>query len=268
MKKFLLSLFSIMCVMNAHASNRADTAQTTLTQIIAVETEDQAKKKVNENLNATWGKNTFLNISYNKTKFSSDEFPSTAGRFPNEFKNELGAGLQWGHTFNFHRNPIGSVLFIGLDYTWMDVNFNKYKASAEPELYTPGEQVRNLPWHHEKMTLGYGMSLGPSLTLYPFTSATNGSEKIRLQLYYHVGYGVEGTMIKGVATKDGIEKKYAFGHGLFMSYGANLTWNFVGVGFEFRNDGNLKYKAVDDEFNTGKMKAKEKTSRLYLQFRF
>lgn len=269
MKKILLLLIAVVCFTGAQAVESSDTTRNTLNKVIVRETESQRKSERNDNLNATWRKTIFFNISYNKTKFSSEAFPSTIGPFSAEYDNDLGVGLQWGKTFNFHRNPIGSVMFVGLDWTWLDLNLNKYKKAVIPAAYTEGEQVRNLPWHNEKMTLGYGMSLGPSLTFYPFTAAGNsGADKVRLQLYFHVGYGLEGVLIKDVPDKNETENKFAVGHGLFMGYGANLTWNFIGVGFEMRNDNNLKFEATEDAFDTGKMKAKEKTTRFYLQFRF
>lgn len=269
MKKLLLAVLTVTCAFGAYAVESSDTL-TTLNQIIAMETKSKSHYDQSSSLNAIWGKTTFLNISYNKTKFSSDEFPSTATRFADEYENDLGVGLQWGHTFNLHKKPIGSVMFFGLDFTWMDLNYNKYKAKTLSEgIFTTGEQVHNLPWHNEKMTLSYGMSLGPSLTFYPFTPLhKSGGNKVRLHVYLHVGYGAEGTIIKDVTLGDETKNKYAYGHGLFLGYGASLSWDFIGVGYEFRNDDNLKYKAVDSEFDTGTMKAKEKTSRLYLQFRF
>ena len=204
------------------------------------------------------------------TKLSSKEFPSTSGGFENEFDNKLGVGLQWGRTFNFHKRPLGNVLFIGLDYTWMDLNYNSYDESTAPAQYTRGEQVLNMPWHNKKTSFDYGMSLGPSLTLYPFTSVnSSGAQKIRLQLYFHVGYEIGGTIINDVVNKSGDKKSQTtWGHGLFTSFGANLSWSFIGVGYEMRNAGSLNYNYVDDEFDTGKLKLKQQINRLYLQFRF
>ena len=63
-------------------------------------------------------------------------------------------------------------------------------------------------------------------------------------------------------------KEFELGHGLFTSFGGSLTWNFVGIGFDVRNDGSLKYMATNKTFDTGKMKAKQKTTRFFIQFRF
>lgn len=282
MKKILLSVIAVTCCFAGHAmesnvlplnTSAGDdtTSVMTLEQIIAQESKSKQEKEYAENLYNTWSKNTFLNLIYNTShKMKSDEFPSTIGVFSNEFKCKWGVGLEWGHTFNFHRRPVGSVLFFGLDYTWMDLNFNMFEEDPVPAKYTSGLDVHNLPWHNKKMTIGYGMSVGPSLTFYPFTSIQNSNaNRLRLQLYFHVGYGVQAAIVKE-AIVDGSDKNngYGIGHGLYTSFGANMSWDFVGVGFEVRNDNNIKYKVTDKSYDTGTMKMKEETGRLYLQFRF
>ena len=274
MKIIFISLIALIGILTASAAQSSDTTTTvtSLDDIIAMETQSQMKNSIAMRLQDQWSKSTFLNIGYNMTKLSSKEFPATATRLANEFDNKLGLGIQWGHTFNFHKYPLGSVLFIGLDFTWLDFNFNQYKKCDAPVGFDLGEQVLNLPWHNEKMSLNYGMSVGPSLTLYPFTSLQNsGTDKIRLQLYFHVGYDVAYYQIKDVPEKGNNQetsKKSAWGHGLYTSFGGNITWDFIGVGIESRNDGGINCKPVDDLYNTGKFKIKEKTTRLYLQFRF
>ena len=290
MKKILFSMIAVACAMTAmatqsdgsvsfsSASTSGDTTDVmTLEQIIAQESKSKYVNDYTEILRSMWGKNTFLNLIYNCShKMSSKEFPSTTGSFEHEYESDWGVGVEWGHTFNFHRKPIGSVLFIGLDYTWMDLNINMFKRETPPSEYIEVAEgvggVHNMPWHNKKLMLGYGMSLGPSLTVYPFSTTHNtNASKIRLQLYFHVGYGIEGAIINKAIKKtdaDGLKNGCAFGHGLYTSYGANLTWDFIGIGFEFRNDNKLKYKVTDDSYDTGSLNMKEKTSRLYLQFRF
>ena len=241
MKKVLFLILAITGAITSYAQDAVPVADDTtrvlsLNEIIAMETQSKADYDTNTRLRNIWGHDTYLNISYNKTKLSSDEFPSSKGVFSSEYDNDLGVGLQWGHSYSFHKKPIGSVLFIGLDFTWMDINFNKYKAAAVDTVkYQSNGRIMSMPWHNEKMTLGYAMSIGPSLTLYPFTPLhSKGADKIRLH----------------------------------TAFGGSLTWDHIGLGYEIRNDGNLTYQNIDSEYDTGKMKAKEKTSRLYLQFRF
>ncbi len=267
MKKFLFSLFTLACVMTSFAMESGDTTRvTTLNDIIAQESKSKTDVKYDQHMRKIWGKTTYFNVSYNKTKLSSDEFPigGPKGGF-NEFSNNLGVGIQWGQTFNFHKKALGNVLFIGFDYTWMDLNFNQYKqADPTPGFNTTEYEIRPMPWHNKKMSLDYGMAVGPSLTLYPFTPMhKNAADNIRLQAYFHVGYKAEGFLVKVDNSN-----KLAWGHGLYTAFGGNLTFNTIGIGFEARNDNSINVKHVNKEFGTKKMKFKEKITRFYIQFRF
>lgn len=237
-------------------------AQTTVTQM-------EARNKM---LNKTWERRTFFNISLNSTKLSSKEFPSALAPFEAEYKADLSLGIQNGRSFDFHKKPLGNVVFLGLDFTWLDFNFSNYDAAAEvPAAFAQSAKNDIMPWHNKKMSFSYGMSLGPSITLYPFTSLNSeAANKVRLNLYFHVGYSVMATIIKDI-TKGGDSKpksEVAFGHGLFTSFGASLTWNFVGIGYEIRNDNSIKMKHVSDDYGKETMKFKQKMPRFYIQFRF
>lgn len=240
-------------------------------EITSQQTKAQIEAKRQNDLHKIMQKNTFLNIGLDWTKMSSEEFPAAAGAFAYEHKNKLGLGLQWGRTFNFHSKPLADILFLGLDFTWLDFNFNKYNEDPVPAKYSDGNSEEHcMPWHKEKTTFDYGMSLGPSVTLYPLVGVKKkGTDNIRMQLYFHVGYGLEAAIIKdGVIENEKTKDGHALGHGLFTSIGANLTWDFIGIGYEFRNDGKLSYKVREDDYDNGSINIKEKTGRLYLQFRF
>lgn len=291
MKKnlFIFLMMSCAMTMSAFESDVASAGvaddETTL-DIIKKKTKDRNANENVANLLNIWGKTKYLNISLNNTTLSSDELPSCNGPISNKFKRDLGLGLQMGKTFNFNKQPIGSVLFLGLDYTWLDFNYNSYKATVWNPSETPTSDIDQtlpaddfvvydnngcyMPWHNKKMTFDYGMSLGPSITLYPFTTLGNSaSSKIRLNLFFHIGYGIGLSMIKDVVgRKNTSSTEKAFGHGLFTSFGGSLTWDFVGIGFDVRNDSNLKYKHINNDFNNGTIKFKQKTTRIYLQFRF
>lgn len=280
MKKLLFPLFALACVFSSFAMESNDTTKrvTTLNDIIAQESKSKTDVKYDQHLRKVWSHNTFFNISYNKTEISSDEFPATNQKFHNEFKNKMGVGLQWGQTFNFHKKALGNVVFFGLDYVWMDLNFNQYNQDSVPILPDGSEwkndasiYLKNMPWHDEKMSLDYGMSIGPSLTFYPFTPFhKNAADHVRLQGYFHLGYKAEGFIIKSLKENSKDNKKESllnWGHGMYTAFGCNLTFNTVGIGFDVRND-NINVKSVKKEYGTDKLKLKEKTTRLYIQFRF
>lgn len=271
MKKLLFSLFTLACVLTGNAMESGDTVRvTTLNDIIAQESKNSTDVAYDQHLRKIWGKTNYFNISYDKTTLSSDELPlggATLGS--NEFKNKFGMGIQWGKTFKLHKKPLGNLLFFGIDFTWMDVNFNQYDKADK---ITPGYSddtsfaIKTMPWHNKKTTLDYGISVGPSFTLYPFTPLhSNATDNIRFHGYFHLGYKGEAFFIKEVG--DGTQ--HAWGHGLFTAFGASLTFNAIGLGVEMRNDNNINVKHVDKkEFGDQKMKFKEKITRIYLQFRF
>jgi len=223
-----------------------------------------------------WSKRVFLNISKNSTTLKSSEYPTTSGMgnvYGAKFENETGVGLQWGQTFDFHKKALGGVVFLGIDYTWIDFNYSSFDSTDNPYYeFTDGkEDVYNLPWHNKKQIFDYGMSVGPSLTLYPFTAIhKNGTDHIRLQFYWHIGYGGALGIIKKVGDDpDDLESKTIFGHGLFSSFGFNLSWKFIGFGYESRRGNKYKFQAFDEEFKTeDPVSNKFNTNRLYLQFRF
>jgi len=268
MKKLLFSLFTLASILTGNAMESGDTTRvTTLNDIIAQESKSKTDVKYDQHLRNVWSKNTFFNISFNKTELSSKQFPTAQSEngFSNSFKCDLGVGLQWGQTFNFHKKALGNVVFIGLDYIWMDMNFNQYKQKDQPKEYVNTPYTTLMPWHNKKMTLDYGMSIGPSLTLYPFTPLRkSASDNIRLQGYFHVGYKAAAYMIKDLENKN----QFAWGHGLYTAFGGNITFNAIGFGIDVRNDNNINVKHVKNDFGSKKMKFKEKTTRFYIQFRF
>ena len=278
MKHLLFFILSLSCAMTVGAvDSEGVSTQQSQQQVSlgAIKVEKGVEADSIRRLKEIWGKRTFFNISYNSTEMSSMEFPSGAEPFYGKYKKDFGVGIQMGQTFNFHKNPLGSVLFIGLDYTWIDLNFNSYKDSPRPDEFPTVEEhmaMKNplpLPWHQSKMQFDYGMSLGPALTFYPLISLhKEAAQKLRLHLYFHVGYCVAGTLIDMKDYKKDTTKDFVFGHGLFTSFGASLTWNFVGIGFDVRNDGSVNYKPTHKVYDTGKMKVKQKSPRVYLQFRF
>ena len=283
MKKTALFLFCLNLTIQGMAQDNVKTAKAdttvipSLSEIIETESKLSSKKANEDHYRKVWNKTKFFNISYNNTKLSSEEFPTADGVYSNEFKNNFGVGIHTGNTYNFHKNPIGSVLFIGLDYLPLDLNFNMYDAVETPASFQPStETPRPLPWHNKKMTLDYSMSLGPALTLYPFTPIGNtDTDKIRLHLYFRVGYSVGAAMISDVEEidrynrkKDETSNEFAWGNGLYTSFGFNLTWNFIGFGFESRKCNKFTFRPIGDSYKTGDFDTEWSVNRLYIQFRY
>lgn len=289
MKRTFLAIMAIAATTTCFAENVGSTnlpddstKVMTLDDIVSMETDVQQKKTKAKNSMKTWSKTSFFNISKNIERFSSNEFPTTkemgmTGRYSARYKNNFGIGLQSGHTFNFHKRPIGDVAFIGLDYTWLDLNYSHYEAEKnKPLKYAPGNNSPyNLPWYNEKLVFNYGMSLGPSITLYPFTPlGINATSKIRLQAYWHFGASGEAIILKDI--QNALPKKmnnskntaYSLGYDVFHSIGFNFTWDFVGIGYELRQTYTSAHYPQADDFDKSTIEFSQQFNRVYLQFRF
>ena len=135
-----------------------------------------------------WSHRTYLNISSIKSKLTpQDKIPTGMGGVVGEFKSDWGASLTWGHSYPLHKHPIANVAQINIDYNWMDLNVNHYKIEGDGVgVYDSSKKFNGnpntpatepfsksdmyyTPWNLEKYELNYGMSIGPSLTLAPFT---------------------------------------------------------------------------------------------------
>lgn len=277
MKKLFLILASLFLFSNAFAQFDDQSETRSLDDII----NDQSKVtlvNVNDShYRKVWSRCTFFNINYLNTNLSAENVPlnATGDKTSADYNQKFGAGITWGCSYRFHRKPIGRILFFGLDYVWTDFNFNKYEETTQPDGFDLGTiSTYNLPWHNKKTTIDYGMSLGPSITLYPFTHLNKRAlDHIRLQAYYRVGYNVKLAMIgdlekeipkNNLGSFDGT----AWGHGLYTEWGANFSWNFMGVGFAKRTDKGFGMKSTTNTFEKTPVTFDQNTTRLYVQFRF
>ena len=149
-----------------------------------------------------------------------------------------------------------------------------------------GTQYYYTPWNLEKYELNYGMALGPSLTMAPFTMLNaKGLHYVKLNVYYHIGYHASMLMMlkndladknredadadnyKSTDHEKANTLKLDWGHGLISSFGFNVTWKFIGIGYEHRS-GSVRYQSVaTSDYGSERYKFKTSTSRVYLQFR-
>ena len=201
--------------------------------------------------------------------------------------------INYGRSYRLHKQPISNFLQFCIDFTGIDLNANHFKSVGEKPLYDSRQRVVNgvndyhyyTPWNLEKYEFNYGMSLGPSITIAPFTSVSQKNmHYLKLQFYYHIGYHVsflympndkDADMNDAVQTD--IDYKYKqemgdnfkmdWGHGLINSFGLNISWKFIGVGYEYRT-AKVKYKATNTgQFGDDKYEFSNSTSRIYLQLR-
>lgn len=266
---------------------------TTIQDIIKVQQQVTNRNVTEQHFADVWGRRGYFNFSYNTTKLSpKGNYPNGLDNgFVGELKSNWGASIQYGRSYRLHKKPIGNVALFNIDYTGIDLNVNhfeaigngtyKYNSSIKQTIKEDGKdnEYYNLPWNMEKYEVNYGMTLGPSLTLAPFNLLSgNGLHYIKFNVFYHIGYNI--SMIYSPNDKKLDENqsgedfqamesnlKMAWGHGMMQSFGFNISWKAIGIGFEHRSS-TIKYKAMNTkDFGKNEYEFSSATNRISLQIR-
>lgn len=295
--KALITAIAMMLACSLSAQNynldeQEDTTDiTTLADIIAIQTEVTTQRGSAAHYQKVWGRKKYFNLNYS----SSSKMAAGAGDIKGtsqklDLEKDLSVGLQLGKTINFHKKAIGGIAMIGLNYTYIDLNFNQYKEQdapkdwvkgvyMEPYYYQKGDtEYANLPFFNKTSELDYGMDLGPTLTLFPFTPLHNKyTDEIRLQVYLQWGYHVMGMLIDKVPNAEDVtvtedtrtNTQIAWGHGMSTTFGFNIGWKGIGIGYETRKATFDNIVPISKEFDTGnKSKFKQTLGRVYLQIKY
>ena len=270
---------------NEEAVEEPDYSSTSLEEIISIQQKLTDSNAQQRHFQSVWSRKGFFNISFNSVSLNSKKALSTGLESNIEsFKSNWGVGIQYGRNYSLLKNPIINMLMVNLDYCPLDLNISHFKRGSGNYLYnselTVGEDKFYLPWTVEKFQYDYGMSLGPSLTIAPFTKL-NISELhfLKFNVYYHIGYHISLLQFK---TKDNEDAnttnsknknnmsealKLNFGHGLTNCIGFNVSWKAIGIGYEMRW-ASLQYQSLDKEnFGSDKYKFSTPTSRVFLEIR-
>lgn len=239
---------------------------------------------------SVWSRKGYFNISYNNSKLEPQKQYLAAyidGKYQNieTMESDWGVGIQYGRNYNLLKKPIANIVMINLDYTPLDFNVNHYKGGDAKILYDSNDKNDNeknyLPWNVEKFEFNYGMNLGPSITLAPFTKINKcpGLHFLKFNVYYHIGYHVsllhfnpkkeqDGAPNQSYSNIfDGATSKLCIGYGLTNAVGFNVSWKSIGIGYETRW-ASLNYQSLDSStFGKEKYKFKSPTNRVYIEFR-
>ena len=250
-----------------------------------------------------WSRKSYFNPGWVSSKLASRNpvFLANGKSADLSFKSKWGAQIELGHSYSLHRGTIANMVQINLDYTFIDLTVDHYEkdnnvfASFDPSQKwdgkpgTPAQNENNynkngigyLPWGADKYDLTYGMSLGPSITVTPFTPLNNrGLDFIKLNVYYHIGYNV-GLLLMDYKNADktnnnnnkdkssGLSFDYLnWGHGLSSSFGLSISWKSIGIGWETRTT-DLKYKPISTgDYGDFETKLRNTSSRIYLSIKY
>ena len=248
-----------------------------------------------------WRRRSYVNFVYNTAEMTPKKPIPTGVLPPNDLlhnlKSDWGFTLQYGRNYRLHKLPIANIMYFYVDYTGIDLGINHFKADGNGNaLYDSnkkfevknkkgvGESYFYLPWNLDKYEFNYAMTLGPSLTVAPFNlSSSKALHFLKLNAYYHIGYhvsllsmsydeDVDSNQGSTAIDKNNREKisdnvKLEWGHGLTHSFGVNLSWKAIGIGYEHRSRA-LKYKSMNTtDFGKEKYEFDVSDSRLYIQLR-
>lgn len=268
------------------------TEVTTIKDIIKQQQKVTTNNATEKHYSDVWGRRSYLNISYNSETLSPKDDVLTGLEGEGKVKdmdNDWGLSIQYGRNYRLHKTPISNILQFYIDYTFIDLSANHFKTTGRYSSKAKGTSSSTtystsseyyFPWNIEKYDFNYGMSLGPSVTLAPFTSNDNTAlHYLKLNLYYHIGYHISmlyAPKEDAADAKDGTTKgmetisdavKMEWGHGFTHSFGFNISWKFIGLGYEYRH-GSLSYKPVaTSTFGSDKNDFTSSVNRFYIQIR-
>jgi hypothetical protein len=99
----------------------------------------------------------------------------------------------------------------------------------------------------------------------------NSARDLHLQGYFHIGYSISTIFMNLDDDLNAEDESFKFlgnwGHGLTHSWGINLSWKAVGVGFEKRKS-SFSYTPFGDDYGNRKTKFDLNNTRWYLTFNF
>ena len=251
---------------------------------------EAGKGETQAHFNKVWGYRGYLNLSWTNTSLKPKDQINTGYELVNQgivpdFKSDWAVSLQVGRSYKLHKRPIGNVLHFYIDYTGIDLSGSHFKIEEGEHVYDSSmrwvkegdgqnannaESFKYIPWNLEKYELCYGMNVGPSFTLAPFTSLKNQNMHFfKINVYYHIGYA--GSFLFFVNNKKADVKNeknsvISWAHGLTQSFGVCLSYKNIGIGYEHQSLP-VKYKSFDSDYGKEKYKFSKMANRFYISFK-
>ena len=287
-----------------------DTANVvSLADILKMQQEVYSKNYNRENLQQVWKRKKTFTVSHNTSRLTARKVPFYEAKEDayNEksykFKSDWGFSLQSANTFRLHKKPIANTVSFGLEFSPLNLSVNHYKQMPDfaynSSIVKDGSDTKNLiyysPWGLEMYDISYGIHIGPSITLAPFTALkSKGLAHLRLQAYFALGYRFDimfrssdkdkdvndpeaeagdindpaynGTAAQTAYDKVNSSSLITWAHGLYTQFGFRINWKFNGISYEITK-GDWKHKSVETKiFGSQKEKFNATSSRIGLTF--
>jgi hypothetical protein len=218
-----------------------------------------AQRKANESF-----RTRFINLTYSSQTMAFKDVTELGT--VDVGASKFGMGLSMGRSFILHKKPIGGMFRIGIDATWIDLNYG-YWNRRMPLLTTQSHKS----WMH-KTDVGLGVGLG--LHLNPVS---------RLGIHAYCRYNPTFSMLLHNMLLD--ETEIDGGYASYFTTGGAISWGVISLGVEARFGGGTYHTLntpevdfhggiYDDDFRIeidnlfDKQKHKLKGLRAYVNFRF
>ncbi len=279
---FLLSLVFPLCV-TAQEENTADSADArvdSLQRTLDLLTRKDEIRSEEEQFAKIWKQTKFISIAYGAPTLKEMETGRTD-------KGKFGVSVQMGKTFFLHKKPIAKMVKIGLDLSYINLEYAKYKSGSglkfdfgglgddddyddyyDDDMYDDDDSSFDLDLGMHQ--LDYGIGFGPSVQVTPLYHVGRKWEYLKVFTYFH--YTPTYSMI--IQSE---EDQTTLNHGFcsFFNFGIGLSYKMIGIGFESRwgkgkyNMASLDDNDVEDGFSSGdKQKLKTTASRFFISLRF
>lgn len=183
--------------------------------------------------------NRFINVGFSSMSIEQGPLP--------KLSSDIGASFSVGTTYHLHKKPIANCMYIGLDATWIDLNYTNFKPEGDDQIHKAG----------------IGMQLGPSITFNPV-------KRLNLRAYFRYAptFSASYSDSGGDFEFDDLNCAYA---SMFVT-GGTISYGFIGVGFEARF-GSAKHEPIlrnsySNYNSSDKINTDFSGFRAYLSFRF
>lgn len=243
---------------------------------------EEPKSEINyDQLEKRWKRRKFWNFGY-----SVPTLERTDGTIM-DWEPDLSVSIQNGRSRYFHKKPLGGMVRIGFDYSFLDITYSKLNLkhieSAEVGDNTSipsgpsvsdgfDEIVSDDPSGSILSAVGFNigmhkidetLSVGPRIAINPV-------DHLMIGAYFHGGFTMSGIYEN---------ENFSYGFGYTLSTGLCVSYRVIGFGFEYLC-GKVKYRQIDfDEFDGDVASLSEMFSsetfhlkhsgpRFYVSFRF
>lgn len=246
---------------------------------------EEPKSEINyDQLQKRWNRRKFWNIGYSVPTLERRDGTSM------DWEADYAVSVQNGRTAYFHKKPLGGMVKIGLDYSFLDITYSKLNLkhieSAEVGDNTDNTSIPSDPSVSDgfdeivsddpsgSILSAVGFNIGmhkidETLSVGP-RIAINPVDHLMIGAYFHGGFTMSGIYEN---------ENFSYGFGYTLSTGLCVSYKVIGFGFEYLC-GKVKYKQIDfdemdlDElsfsemFSSESFRLKHKGPRVYVSFRF